>query len=353
MRHLWWLSFAALGISAAHADPAIDRCTAGVELAKKHDLPRAALYLDGCTELELPAAVADEVARASSDVMRKLRASELSALSISTTPSGLVGETDALPGETFTTPTTIWTRAGTYNVRVAADAEALAAGKGVTSTVNVEPHSRGSVIINAGPKEPTVTNGTVDFSEPEPAHEGPPPAVKLPRVMPKRYLGELPPAGPQLEDPFATHASDAVIRWRLGARFSAGMIDQGEAGLGFGVAAVAARPLDGPAFLAARLDWSHRDLDTIGINAGIALKLVETTGVVLSAGAALRGELRIQDTLAMQPVSRAGIGGAADLDLAILSIPVALGLRFEQGFSELVPGTRERALLVEAGYDWR
>lgn len=357
MKHVWVIGLAVVGASsAARADRAADRCAAGVEFARKGDLPRAAFYLDGCTGLELPDELADEVARTSADVMKKLRASELSALSISTTPSGLVGQTDALPGETFTTPTTIWTRAGTYNVVVAADADALAAGKGVSSIAEVQPRSRGSVIINAASKEPTTKDGVVDFTEDTPeqsAHEGPPPAVKLPRVMPKKYLGEVGPSGPQLDDPFAARTSDSHIRWRLGARLSAGMIDQGKAGIGFGVAALAARPLAGPAFLAARLDWSHRDLDTIGVNAGVAARLVETAGTMLLAGAALRGEVRIQDTLAMQPVSRAGLGGAVDLDLAILSIPVAVGLRFEQGFSELVPGTRDRALLVEAGYDWR
>jgi hypothetical protein len=85
----------------------------------------------------------------------------------------------------------------------------------------------------------------------------------------------------------------------------------------------------------------------------VSVKLVETNAIILLAGGALRGEVRVQDTLAMQPVARAGIGGAADLDLAILSLPLALGLRYEQGFSELVPGSRDRAVLIEAGYDWR
>ena len=31
-------------------------------------------------------------------------------------PDALEGETDALPGEKFTTPATIWTKAGTYKV---------------------------------------------------------------------------------------------------------------------------------------------------------------------------------------------------------------------------------------------
>lgn len=138
----------------AHADSAVDRCTQGLAHAKKGDLPRAALYLDGCTDLELDADLADQVAKASADVMKRLRASELSALSISTTPSGLLAETDALPGEQFTTPATIWTRAGSYKVHVAADAATLAAGKGITSVAKVEPHSRGSIIINGASAKP-------------------------------------------------------------------------------------------------------------------------------------------------------------------------------------------------------
>ena len=48
----------------AIADPA--RCAKGLELAKT-DLPRAALYLDGCT--------GDDAERATADVATKLRAS--------------------------------------------------------------------------------------------------------------------------------------------------------------------------------------------------------------------------------------------------------------------------------------
>ena len=37
----------------------------------------------------------------------------------------------------------------------------------------------------------------------------------------------------------------------------------------------------------------------------------------------------------------------------VLSLPIAFGVRAEQGFTELVPGARNRAFLVELGYDWR
>jgi len=55
----------------------------------------------------------------------------------------------------------------------------------------------------------------------------------------------------------------------------------------------------------------------------------------------------------MQPVARVGVGAAAGLDLALLSLPVAIGLRLEPSFTELTPGTRAHAMMLELGYDWR
>lgn len=313
------------------------RCAKGVDFAHANDLPRASLYLDGCTD--------EAAVDAAADVAKKIRASNLAALSISTTPDGLTAETDALPGETFTTPATIYAKAGTYTVTV----------QGLSQKVTLTARSRGTVIIDARPKTQTPKDGKVDFNDETPeqtAHTGPPPDLKHGSIVPKKYLG-IPdaPSGPQIDDPLAVH--DAHLAWRFGLRVGGGLVTQGTNGLGLAVAALAARPLDGPAFLAARLDWSHRTLDTIGLNAGVDVKLAETDAIVLSAGGALRGEVHVQDTLAMAPVSRATIGGAVDLDLAILAVPVAIGLRYEQGFTELVPGSRDRAALLEAGYDWR
>jgi len=328
---------AAILLTSATTAWADDRCAKGVEFAQKNDLPRASLYLDGCT---------DEAATdAAAHVAKKLRASDYSALSISTTPDGLTGETDALPGETFTTPATIYAKAGTYTVTV----------QGLSQKVTIAARSRGTVIIDARVKTQSPKDGKADFRDETPeqtAHSGPPPDVKRGSILPKKYQG-IPddPSGPELDDPFAYH--DAHLAWRFGARVGGGFMSQGDNGIGVSVAALASRPLAGPAFLAARLDYNHKTLDTLGVNAGVSVKLVETNSLVLLAGGALRGEVHLQNELAMQPVSRATLGGAADLDVAILSLPVALGLRYEQGFTELVPGARDRALLLEAGYDWR
>lgn len=319
-----------LGVATAHAD---DRCQTGIELAKGKDLARAALYLDSCTD--------DEGLRIRNDVTHKLEATQLSHVTVTSLPDGIEGETDAMPGEKFTTPATIWAKAGTYKITVG----------GQTVEKVLEPHSRTTVIINVPPPPKPAKNGVVSFEEEPEQHKGTPAAVKHGTMMPKKYLGPSTPSGEQLDDPFAL--SDAVINWRLGLRVASGVIDQGNAGVGFGIAAVAARPLDGPVMLATRLDWSHREVDTIAANVGVAYLALVRPSFVLSAGVAMRGEVHLQDKLAMMEVNRAGIGAAADLDLAILSVPLAFGLRGEQSFTELVPGVRDRAVLFEVGYDWR
>ena len=42
------------------------------------------------------------------DVKHRLDASRLASLDVLTEPEGLTAEIDALPGESFTTPATIW-----------------------------------------------------------------------------------------------------------------------------------------------------------------------------------------------------------------------------------------------------
>jgi hypothetical protein len=304
-----------------------DRCADGIEAAQKGDLPRASLYLESCTD--------EASVDAAADVAKKLRASNLSALSISSTPDALEGETDALPGEKFTTPATIWTKAGTYKVTVG----------GFSQQVTVGQRTRTPVIINAiVKKHDRPRDGKVDFTEDTPeqsAHEGPPPAVKHGSILPKKFRGAAgldPAEAGELEDPFAYRAAN--VPWRLGARAGA---DWTSDGLGVHVAALASRPIAGPVSLAARLDFAHAAIDTIGLNAGIDAALV---GDRIRGGLAMRGEIRLQDTLQMEPVSRAAIGLAANVDMTLSSFVV--GLRFEQGLSE----TGDRALLLEAGYDF-
>lgn len=337
MKHLP-VAVALLLVSAATARADDGRCEQGKQLAKTSELPRAALYLDSCTD--------DDGVRLRQEVVHKLEATKLSPLTITSMPEGLTGETDAMPGESFTTPATIWTKAGTYKITVG----------GQTVEKIIEPHSRTTVIINAPPPPKEAKNGVVSFEEEPEQHQGPPPAVKHGTLMPNRYLKpQRIVADDQIDDPFALRGDDAALHWRLGLRAGAGVFDRTNAAAGVGVslAAVAERPLAGPALLAARLDWSHRDLDTIGVNAGVAIVALARPSFVLSAGAALRGEVHVQDRLDTMEVARAGLGAAADLDLAILPLPLALGLRVEQGFTELMPGVRAHAALFELGYDWR
>jgi hypothetical protein len=352
----WWIAIAALAVGSPAFADAPDRCAQGLAFAAKQDLPRASLYLESCNTDALDADTARTVAKTKADVAHKLDASKLSAMSIITTPDGLVAETDAMPGERFTTPATIWAKAGDYNVNVAIDAATLDAGKGMTTVATLDAFSRRTVLINLPVKKAAPKDGTVDFNDDpneQAAHTGPPPPIKHTTILPKKYLHPGAPTGPQLDDPFALR-DDSSLRWRIGARIGGGMfLRDGSTGAAFSVAGIAARRLAGPVSLATRLSWAHRDIDAIGLDAGVAVELARSSTVVLSFGAALRGEVRIQDELAMEPVSRVGLGGAASLDLSLLSVPLAIGLRAEPSFTELVPGVRAHGLLVEVGYDWR
>lgn len=343
--------------TVASAEPTAERCDRGLAHAATGDLPRAALYLDGCDALELDPAKAAEIARTRASVAHKLDASKLSAMSIVTTPAGMLAETDAMPGERFTTPATIWTKAGDYKINFAPDAATLDAGKGMSTSASLDPFSRRTVLINV-PKDRQAAprDGKVDFGE-EPeeqtSHTGPPPAQKFGSILPKKYrkpTGES--AQPQLEDPLAR--KDSHVAWRLGARFGGGLVmhDASDASASFSVAALATRPLAGPVSLTTRLGWSHRTIDAVALEVGFGVRLAATSSLVLSAGAGIRGEVRMQDHLAMEGVARVGIGGAVGLDLALLDVPVAIGLRFEPGFTEVTPGVRAHAVMLELGYNW-
>lgn len=52
-------------------------------------------------------------------------------------------------------------------------------------------------------------------------------------------------------------------------------------------------------------------------------------------------------------VRRAGVAAALGLELSLPRSPFSAGLRFEQGLTTLVPGARDRAMLIELGVDWR
>lgn len=342
--------FVALAADAAHADADAGRCDQGADFARKKDLPRAALYLEGCTS--------DEHTRLRADVTHKLDESKLSAITIVTTPEGMVAETDAMPGERFPTPATVWTKAGEYTINVAPDAATLDAGKGITTRASIDPFSRRTVILNMPSKKATEPKaGKVDFNdEPEEqsTHKGPPPAHKFDPILPDKYRKKRPGSGgPFIDDPLAV-GGDSDIAWRLGARIGGGVALRDSSSLAsVSVAAIAARSLAGPVALQTRLGWTRRDVDSIALEVGIGVRLASTPALVITASAAARGDVRVQDTLRMEDVARVGLGASTSIELALLSMPLTFALRAEPAFTELTPGVRAHGLMLELGYDWR
>lgn len=130
---------------------------------------------------------------------------------------------------------------------------------------------------------------------------------------------------------------------------------------GLAVAIAARIPLTGAAFAAARADWSRRGgnamtdpIDAIGASAGLGATVAGASiGPGLALIGELRGELRLAGHRDAAPVRRAGLGLAASAELALPATPFTVGLRVEQGLTELVPGARDRAVLAELGVDLR
>ena len=348
------------GLRAQLPDPAA-RCTLGAVYAKKKDLPRAALFLTDCEEVTLPDDVSTDVARILRDVKKQLRQSEMSQLSIVSRPDAMTAELDALPGEPLITPTTVWVKAGTHKVT------ATFAGKIYQNTVTVQPYARGSVYLDASAASvtpPAPKDGKVDFREDNALEktDGPPPDVKRRSMMSDKMLGiSGPRTGEEVADPLATPPPPARLPMWLGVRLGGGMFDDGAATARVrpSVAAAARYMVSGPAFVSARIDWTRRggkaddSVDTIGVSAGMGYSVVDAHAIGIALIGQLRGDLRFADTRNMMSVNRAGATAAAELEIAFPTTPLTAGFRFEQGLTELVPGYRDRAVLVELGVDWR
>jgi hypothetical protein len=363
----------------ARRDEVAARCTLGAIYARRNDLPRAALYLTGCQDAALPDDLAGPVRQIVRDVKRRLDASRLSALGITSQPEGLTAEIDALPGESFTTPATVWVAPGDHQIR------ASLAGQSWTRRVTTEPRKDTLVTLETGldakPPPPKVT--AIDFVEDDGGelgehHTGPPPDQKHPPLTKDKYRG-IPdePSGDALDDPLAARAAPAAERdvW-LGARLGAGLFDDGSAAARAGIAlALAGRyRLTEAMFAAARADWSRRGgevmtgtVDVLGASAGVGLTVLGRSAprasaqptsaprsdLALALIAQLRGDLRLTGQRDAAPVRRAGVSVAAGAELTLPATPFTVGLRFEQGVTELVHGARDRAVLAEIGIDLR
>jgi hypothetical protein len=377
----------------AQRGDAAARCTLGAIYARRNDLPRAALYLADCDHLALPDDVAATVLRIIRAVKRRLDAGRYASLDVMTDPEGLTAELDTLPGESFTTPATIWVEPGAHQLHV------TAAERSWTQRVTAEPHKAVAIMIETrlGVKPPAPRPTVIDIADdpggaPGEQHTGPPPDRKHPSLISDKYRGVPEPTseGP-IEDPLAARAAPAAEHelW-IGARLGAGMFDDGSAAARAGLAiAVAGRyRLTDAVFAAGRADWSRRGgevlagtVDVLGASAGVGMTVLGRSRLPASASASapasasasasasgalpasrhagialaligqLRTELRLTAMRDAAPVRRAGLGVAAGAELALPATPFTAGLRFEQGLTELVAGSRDRAVLVEVGID--
>lgn len=355
----------------ARRDDIAARCTLGAVYAKRNDLPRAALYLGGCSDADLPDEIGVEIRKTDRELKKKLR--DLSTIEVVTRPAGMTIVVDKLPGESVVAPATIWVKPGTYKLTATAGDRVLA------MTVAVGERARVPAILEApagtkiAPREQRV-----DFSQENAAEtqqSGPPPAVKHKTMLPAKYRGEVAAAVNEnaLEDPLATGATvrrPTRALW-LGVRLGGGMYDDAATGAraGLTVGATARYRFAPRYFLAGRLDWSRRGgesidaVDAIGASAGIGATVLDGDRLAIALIGQLRADLRFADTrqtsgqtsgqMVMEPVSRAGAGAAIGVEAALPATPITIGLRFEQGFTTLTPDARDRAILLEVGADWR
>ena len=354
-----WLVIAiVLAAGAAHADPDVaalraklpaSKCELGAAYAKANELPRAALFLDGCGDAE------------EARVDRVLEASKLSKLSISSDPSGLAITTDALPGEAIVTPATVWVKAGTYSITA----------NGAKTTVRVGANTRVPILLdNHAPKSQAPRSGTIDITNDEPTDSATttqPPDQQHPSMLPCKYTGCDTHDGEHLDDPFAVQAERLPIAppaVSIGARIGTSAAFHSGGSRIAPAAAIDGRvhagrlPGIGPAFVDVRLDWARRggddgEFDAFGASAQYGAMIFAPAAAWLSAIVGARGVLRTDEMIDGQPIERAGFGYTAALELALRGLPITVGARYDEDLTELIPGVRERAVIVEVGGEIR
>jgi hypothetical protein len=358
-------------LRAQLADPAA-RCALGTVYAKRGDLSRAALYLERCDDAKLPDDVEPAVTHAMTDTSRKLGDSDLAVLDVVTHPEGFVAEIDALPGERFATPATLYIKAGSYEVRAAADADALDGKRGIAKRVATEARKRSAVVLEGPRRAPPARAGRADFDDGElgESHDGPPPEAQHDPLMPKKYRRGVATADPEpkpegwIDDPMEAKVAvtTELPARRTSLRGGAGAFTHGgggRAGIDLGVEHHAIAWGDAyPVELVARVDYSQRGsesdaIHTLGAAAGVDKVVARPGEHRLAVGLGLRGDLRLADTLDMTPIHRFGLDATAGAELALAQAPIVIGARYELGLTPIAPGTREQAFVVEVGFELR
>jgi hypothetical protein len=324
-----------LASASAWADPA-ERCASGVAFAQKGDVSRAALYLDGCDEAQLPDELAAKVARAMRELRKKIEASELSVVEIVTRPAGLQASIDAMPDETFVTPATIYIAAGTYQVHVGA----------LKSLVTTKPRSRSVMYIDAGVKPVQAPkDGKVDFNEDsggEATQEvAPPPEAKHKPLMPCKYTNSCTEHGDHIDDPLERHEEPPPVLPRLRGELLVGAAYADALAPSFGIAYVL-RLQDTseahPFLVLAHGEWVHGQGRTHVTGTAAFGKVIAAPDTAwLSIGLGINFD------------TYSGLGGAALLELALRRLPIVIGAHYEQS----VDAMHDAVFGLEVGYALR
>jgi hypothetical protein len=309
----------------AHAD----RCADGVAALAKNDLPHAALYLDGCDDAE---------PKAMHELRKKLEASSLSVLEISSNPSGLDAQIDTLPGEHLVTPTTVYVPAGVHEVH---------AGELVKKVTTVARARSVLIFEDAAPKPPAPPKpGNADFRDEAPEADqptGPPPPTPHRPMMPCKFTNSCTEAGDQIEDPFARRAARARVypHAQFELRGGTEYADALHPSLGIGV--IHRFPWQDdmtthPWLLWGRDVWSPRaDSYSLAATAAIAKLIAAGDNAWVIAGVG-----GVYDTWS-------GLGAAGILDVALREFPISLGAEYQ----ELFQGMPSRVFVVELGVGFR
>jgi hypothetical protein len=320
-----WICLALLLPAAASAAaPPRDRCEAGAQLVAKGDLPRAALYLDGCDEV-------DGFERATQQLKKKLEASQLSKLDIVTTPPGLIVEIDAFPGEHVTTPATVWVRAGHHVVT----------GEQVKGAVDVPPHAHATLVLDAPKAAAPPRTGHVSFEEENAGEvtEGKTlPDVKHRPMLDCKFTKSCAAAGPALDDPLALHEEappvhpQRMVDIRAGATAFNGHLEPTIAGA-----------------LTVHLPWQdpaseHPWLASIDYSASAGQVEEMSTGLVLAKVLAAPDTAWISLGIGADYSSYNSFEGLALLDLTLRRLPIVIGARYRQR------SANEHVLTLDVGY---
>lgn len=299
-----------------------DHCADGVTALAKHDLPRAALYLDGCDDAE-PKAVRE--------LHKQLEASNLAVLQISSTPDGLDAEIDTLPGEHLVTPATVYVPAGEHEVRAGEQKK----------KVTTEARKHSAVIFeSAAPKPVVVKDGHADFrddgSENAEPPVGPPPVVAHRPMMPCKFTDTCSEHGEQIDDPLARERERLhdYPAWRIDLRGGTAYTNSLQPTVGLG----ATLRLPSQWLVWAQGSYVPRPMSQ-SIDATVALgRIVATTDTAwLIAG--VGGDYD----------SWSGDGGAGVAEIALRELPIALGVEYVQR----VHDWSDRTVFVELSAGFR